>query len=312
MAKISGRKRGRIASRLAAAAVTAALVGTGASAFAADNPTAKPFKAPTAKPAKGLKGAANTPASAPGDAPVFGLYGIDKSNTAWFYNPDGNGGLESRVSFPYNTNWNLKWVGQVDNDADNLADGIWQADYNGNLSYAAADGSDPWKVGGGWNIYNTLLSPGNLGGAGAGDLLGRDSSGTLYLYLGYGNGKMTSRYTVGGGWGQYTALAGNGDLTGDGKADIVARGADGTLWLYEGTGNYKAPFKPRTKIGGGWNMYNAIFAPGDIDMDGKADLIARDNAGALWLYKGTGNAAAPFQSRVKIGSGGWNTYRLFF
>ncbi|MFK8906332.1 FG-GAP repeat domain-containing protein [Streptomyces sp. YS-3] len=310
MANISGRKRGRIASRLAAAAVTAALVGTGATAFAADNPSAKPFKAPTAKPAKGALTGAQ--AANPGDAPIFGLYGIDKSNTVYYYAPDGNGGLESRTGFDGNTGWNFKWVGQVDQDADNVVDGAWQADYNGNLYYAPADGSNPITIGGGWNTYNAMLSPGNLGGAGAGDLLGRDSSGTLYLYLGYGTGKMTSRYTVGGGWGQYTALAGNGDLTGDGKADIVARGGDGTLWLYKGTGNYKAPFEGRTKIGGGWNTYNAIFAPGDIDLDGKADLVGRDAAGALYLYKGTGNAADPYKSRVQIGTAGWNTYRLFF
>ncbi|WHM35958.1 VCBS repeat-containing protein [Streptomyces sp. BPTC-684] len=310
MAKISGRKRGRIASRLAAAAVTAALVGTGASAFAADNPSAKPFKAPTAKPAKSALTSAQ--ASNEGDAPIYGLYGVDKSNTAWYYAPNGNGGLEGRVGFEGNTGWGQKWIGQVDHNADSLADGIWQADYSGNLYYAANDGSQPWKVGGGWNTYNTLLSPGNLGGAGAGDLLGRDGSGNLYLYLGYGDGKMTSRYLVGGGWGQYTQLAGNSDLTGDGKADIVARGGDGTLWLYKGTGNYKAPFEGRTKIGGGWNTYNTIFAAGDIDLDGKADLIGRDASGALYLYKGTGNAASPFASRVKIGTSGWNTYRLFF
>ncbi|WP_406341965.1 FG-GAP repeat domain-containing protein [Streptomyces sp. NBC_00648] len=309
MAKISGRKRGRIASRLAAAAVTAALVGTGASAFAADNPSAKPFKAPAAKPAKGAL--AKAQASDVGDAPVFGLNAVDKAGDLYYYAPDGNGGLEARQK--YDSGWNgLKWVGQVDQNADNLPDGAWEADYNGNLSYAAADGSQPWKVGGGWNTYNALLSPGNLGGAGAGDLLGRDGSGNLYLYLGYGDGKMTSRYLVGGGWGQYTQLAGNGDLTGDGKADIVARGGDGTLWLYKGTGNYKAPFEGRTKIGGGWNTYNTIFAAGDIDLDGKADLIGRDGSGALYLYKGTGNAASPFQGRTKIGTSGWNTYRLFF
>lgn len=30
-------------------------------------------------------------------------------------------------------------------------------------------------------------------------------------------------------------------------------------------------------------------------------------AGALWLYRSTGKAAAPFATRTKIGSG-WNTY----
>ncbi len=97
-----------------------------------------------------------------------------------------------------------------------------------------------------------------------------------------------------------------GDLTGDGKADIVAKDKSGVLWLYKGTGNYKAPFSSRTRVGGGWNTYNNIVSVGDIDIDGVTDLVARNKSGALYLYKGTGNAASPFKSPVKIGSGGWN------
>ncbi|MFF7156965.1 FG-GAP-like repeat-containing protein [Streptomyces sp. NPDC008139] len=40
---------------------------------------------------------------------------------------------------------------------------------------------------------------------------------------------------------------------------------------------------------------------------GKADLIARDTAGVLYFYKGTGSAAGPFATRVQIGSG-WSVY----
>ncbi|WP_331447490.1 VCBS repeat-containing protein [Streptomyces xanthochromogenes] len=131
----------------------------------------------------------------------------------------------------------------------------------------------------------------------------------LWLYLGYGNGTMTSRIKVGAGWDAYTQIAGKGDLNGDGKADIVARDKAGVLWLYKGTGNYSAPFAPRTKIGGGWNAYNTLVSTGDVDLDGRTDLIARDTNGGLWLYKGTGNAAAPYQARVQIGYG-YNIYRL--
>ncbi|WP_328886402.1 FG-GAP repeat domain-containing protein [Streptomyces sp. NBC_00316] len=283
MAKTSGRRHGRTAVRLAAAAITAALVGTGTSAFAAT----------------------------PGDAPLFGLTGLNSAGASYYYAPNGTGGLEGPVAF--DSGWkDVTYVGRVDNNADSIADGRWQTDSKGNLLYAADDNSAAKNVGHGWGIYNKLLSAGNLGGAEAGDFLGRDTAGYLFLYLGYGDGTVTKRYTVGGGWGVYTQLAGNGDLTGDGKNDIVARDKSGVLWLYKGTGNYKAPFAARTKIGTGWNTYNTVFAPGDIDLDGVTDLIGRDATGALYLYAGTGNAAAPYKSRVKIGTGGWNTYRLFF
>ncbi|MBO0916447.1 FG-GAP repeat domain-containing protein, partial [Streptomyces laculatispora] len=140
----------------------------------------------------------------------------------------------------------------------------------------------------------------------------RDTKGDLYLYLGYGDGTVTKRIKVGYGWDIYSEIAGNGDLNGDGKNDIVARDKSGVLWLYKGTGNQKAPYAKRTKIGSGWNQYNTVFAPGDIDLDGTADLVARNAAGELYLYRGTGNAATPYKPKANIGTSGWNTYRLLF
>ncbi|WP_371655250.1 MULTISPECIES: FG-GAP repeat domain-containing protein [unclassified Streptomyces] len=305
MAKTSGRTRGRIASRLAAAAITAALVATGASAVAAENP---------AKSAKDGAAKAHAPAglrsSAVADTTRNALYGFASNGYLYSYAPDGKGGLSDRVKS--GENWsNEKDLTQVDHNGDGHSDGVWYRSADGYLRYFMWDIGE-FTVGGGWNTYNHIWSVGNLGGAGAGDLLARDGSGNLYIYLGYGDGKLTSRYKVGGGWGQYNQIAGNGDLTGDGKADIVARDGSGNLWLYKGTGNYKAPFEGRTKIGGGWDTYNTLISTGDVDYDGKTDLIARGNDGSLWRYSGTGNASSPYKSRVKIGNGGWNTYRLLF
>ncbi|MFJ4900508.1 FG-GAP repeat domain-containing protein [Streptomyces sp. NPDC088727] len=283
MAKTSGRRPGRAATRLAAAAITAALVGTGTAAFAAE----------------------------PGDAPMFGLAGLDSAGTSYYYAPTGNGAIEKRVQL--DTGWkNVKFLGRVDNNADNVADGRWQLGTNGDIHYYANDNSAAKKIGYGWDIYNKLVSPGQFGGAEGGDLLGRDGKGDLYLYLGYGDGTVTKRLKVGYGWNIYSDIAGNGDLTGDGKNDIVARDKSGVLWLYKGTGNQHAPYAKRTKIGSGWNQYNTVFAPGDIDLDGIADLVARNAKGELYLYRGTGKAAAPYKPKVIIGTSAWNTYRLFF
>ncbi|WP_329402189.1 FG-GAP repeat domain-containing protein [Streptomyces melanogenes] len=309
--RTSGSKRSRIATRLGAAVAAAALVGAGATAAAAVDPP-KPFVA--AAPASATPSFARSGAvsSAPSpEAPQFDLFAADRANTLYGYIRDGGGALSPRAKI--DTGWDaIKWTTQVDHDADGYADGWWEWDKNGTMYYAADDSDTPWTVGGGWNTYNLVLAPGNLGGAAAGDLLARDTTGALYVYLGYGTGKLATRYKVGGGWNAYNLIAGNGDLTGDGKADIVARDASGTLWLYKGTGNYKAPFEGRTRIGGGWNTYNALFSMGDLDLDGITDLIARGNDGSLWRYSGTGIAAAPFAGRKNIGTSGWNTYRLFF
>ncbi|MEU9699321.1 VCBS repeat-containing protein [Streptomyces sp. NPDC047981] len=171
------------------------------------------------------------------------------------------------------------------------------------------------KIGGGWNIYDQLTGAGDLNRDGHMDLLARDKAGVLWLYQGTGTltsgARFKTRVKVGGGWGIYNQLAAGADLTGDGRADLLARDTSGTLWLYKGTGNPTTPYTAHTKVGGGWNAYNQLVVTGDLNDDGKADAVARDTTGTLWLYKGTGNATTPFTTRTKIG-GGWSTYNRLF
>lgn len=309
MAKSSGLNTRRTAARVTVAAVTAALVATGTTAaFAADAPGRSASQVTAAAKASG---AAKYSVTAQFKAAqVNAVYGVDSKGDVYGYPPNGTGGLDSRQPTGYG--WqDARSITQVDQNLDGKSDGIWDVTA-GELHYTPWDSKSNVLVGGGWNIYNRVLSTGNLGGASYEDLLARDSSGVLWLYLGYGNGKLTSRYKVGGGWNAYTDLAGKGDLTGDGKDDIVAKDSSGVLWLYKGTGDSKAPFAARTRIGSGWNTYNALISVGDINYDGITDLLARDKNGALWLYKGTGKASAPYASRVKIGNAGWNTYRILY
>lgn len=171
------------------------------------------------------------------------------------------------------------------------------------------------RIGGGWNIYDQLTGAGDLNRDGHMDLLARDKTGVLWLYQGTGTltsgARFKTRVKVGGGWGSYNQTAAGADLTGDGKADLLARDTSGTLWLYKATGNAATPYTPRTKVGGGWNTYNQLVLAGDLNDDGKADAVARDSTGVLWLYKGTGNATTPFTPRTKIG-GGWGIYNRLF
>ena len=292
------------------AAIAAALVAAGAGVASADSvspahPLPKmPTHAPKAPHARSLAAAATPNLAA---NPVFPLLGVDNDGLAWAYGPNTTGGLTSRSAAGY-----LPYLANdafVDNDADGYTDGEWQWAKDGTLHYFSGENAPDKVIGGGWETYDKELSPGNLAGAQGYDIIARDKSGVLWLYLGYGDGTVTSRVKVGGGWEAYTQIAGKGDLDGDGKPDIVARDKAGDLWLYKGTGERTAPFAPRTKIGGGWNTFDTLVSTGDVDLDGRTDLIAREGDGTLWLYKGTGNAADPFQSPVKIGYG-YNIYRL--
>ncbi|MFF3457066.1 FG-GAP repeat domain-containing protein [Streptomyces sp. NPDC002730] len=182
---------------------------------------------------------------------------------------------------------------------------LWREDTHYDLLNKSFSGVPRKLIGTGWQNYNQIEAVGNVGGASVGDLVARDKSGTLWLYLGKSDGTFATRTKVGGGWQIYRQLAGGGDLTGDGKADLVATDTAGALWLYKGTGDAHAPFAARKKIGAGWQIYNQVTATGNIAGSSAGDLVARDASGVLWLYQGRGDGT--LSTRVKIG-GGWHTY----
>ncbi|MCJ0869984.1 VCBS repeat-containing protein [Streptomyces sp. AP-93] len=157
-----------------------------------------------------------------------------------------------------------------------------------------------------WGKYTALVAAGNAGRSQHADLLARDGEGVLWLYTGKGDGKFAARSKVGGGWNTYDELTAGGDVTGDGKADLLARDKDGVLWLYRGTGAPDAPYATRKRIGSGWNQYNALVSAGNIAGGAAGDLLARDKAGVLWLYRGRGDGT--FGTRARIGSG-WDRYK---
>ncbi|WP_328487282.1 hypothetical protein [Streptomyces zaomyceticus] len=91
------------------------------------------------------------------------------------------------------------------------------------------------------------------------------------------------------------------------RGAVHARDGAGVLWRYEGTGKPEGSLKPRKRVGGGWNVYNTIAQLSKTTASGSGDLVARDKAGVLWYYEGSGDAEAPFKPRVRVG-GGWNVY----
>ncbi|MFG1807843.1 FG-GAP repeat domain-containing protein [Streptomyces sp. NPDC049040] len=117
--------------------------------------------------------------------------------------------------------------------------------------------------------------------------------GTLY--------NEARRMPITTGW-SYGLMVGPGDLSGDGKSDLLARNSSGQLYLFKGTGTGTG-YTGRTLVSSGWNAYNAIIGAGDMSGDGRTDILARSTDGTLYLFKGTGNAKAPFAGRVKLSSG---------
>ncbi|MEV6200208.1 hypothetical protein AB0M64_09555 [Streptomyces sp. NPDC051771] len=150
----------------------------------------------------------------------------------------------------------------------------------------------------GWNTYTLVASPSDR------TIVGRDRNGVLWMHKGTGQ-KLLPRTQVGGGWQVYNKITGGSDLNGDGRGDLLATDTSGVLWFYASTGDTARPFKPRVKVGGGWQIYNLLTAPGNIAGTTSGDLLARDRDGVLWLYLGKGDGT--FAARTRIG-GGWQQF----
>jgi FG-GAP-like repeat/Tachylectin len=168
-------------------------------------------------------------------------------------------------------------------------------------------------IGTGWGGFTALLSPGDWSGDGKPDLLARTSDGLLLLYRGNGTGGFSgSGQQIGTGWGGLSALITPRDWNGDGHPDLLARTSEGALLMYRGNGA-GGFLQPTAQVIGpsGWQVFTALLGPTDWSGDGKPDLIARDAAGKLFMYRGNGAGGFVTGQREQIGTG-WQGFTALF
>ncbi|MGW2304316.1 FlgD immunoglobulin-like domain containing protein [Streptomyces sp. NPDC001809] len=205
------------------------------------------------------------------------------------------------------TDFPLVWDGRYD---DGLA--AYNGAYTWTMTATPANGIGPAIERKGAFTLTRAPRPHDFDDNGSPDVLARDSFGHVASYdvrqvWSLDPYQEPYEIRVGGGWNVYDRTLAAGNMGGTRNGDLIARDKAGVLWLYEGKASVKAPFAPRTRIGGGWGVYNQIAAGSDVTGDGRDDLLATDKGGVLWLYPGTGNAGAPFSGRKRMG-GGWGVY----
>ncbi|MDX2560073.1 VCBS repeat-containing protein [Streptomyces sp. TX20-6-3] len=177
----------------------------------------------------------------------------DRTGGLWLYQGKGDGGFTPRTRI--GSNWqiydkitgggDLTSDGKPDLLATDKAGGLWLYPGTGNVNVPLGDRK---RIGTNWGVYNLVTATGNIAGAPPGDLLARDSSGVLWLYLGLGNGTFTPRVRVGGGWNAYTHLVPIGNADRFGYPDLLAVGPNGS-YLYSSGGVWNRLFMQRRNSG---------------------------------------------------------------
>ncbi|MFE9401903.1 FG-GAP-like repeat-containing protein [Streptomyces sp. NPDC006530] len=229
------------------------------------------------------------------------LVGRDLAGKLWFYPSQADGHLKSRSAL--GTGWQSAQFFTAGGNPAYGKNDLFGIDGAGTMSsyWGPGDGylSAPFRgTKGGWAGAHYVSHPSSLVTSERwASVLEVTSDGELVV-----NGNR-----VGSGWGIYNTVIGVGDLTGEGNGDLIARqGGNGHLYVYPGNGQGTGVYS-RIDVGGGWNVYDKLFGAGDVNGDGRPDLLARTPGGDLYLYAGTGNAKVPFQGRAKVGTG-WNMY----
>ena len=198
------------------------------------------------------------------------------------------------VSVP--ASWTV--VGRGDFNGDGRDDIVWRNDNGAVTDWLAT--SNGALVGNDANLFTPVptswqvVGTGDFNGDGRSDLLWRNDNGTVTDWLANARGGFAGNdanlFTlIPASW----HVVATGDVNGDGRADVVWRNDDGrvTDWLGTTSGGFVSnDGAAMQSVSGDWNIVGA----GDINGDGRADLIWRNDNGAVtqWLANSAGGFAS--------------------
>jgi V8-like Glu-specific endopeptidase len=197
------------------------------------------------------------------------IMGVQPNGQLFLHKGTGTGGFDgARVAV--GTGWTMFSDIMVTNNW--LSDGrpnLMGRTPSGDLFLYTSDGAGGWlnggvgiKIGTGWNMFNTVLTPGEWQGDGRQALIGRTPSGDLLLYKSNGAGGWLNGgvgVKIGTGWNMFSIFMSPGDWNGDNMVDLIGITPAGVMFLYRtnGAGVWLNGFGQQ--IGSGWNGFNAIF-----------------------------------------------------
>ena len=193
-------------------------------------------------------------------------------------------------------------VGDI--NSDGRTDLIWNDTSNPNRTYIGVSNGDGTFTflphqdhpGQGWSNYKTLV--GDVNGDGRTDLIWNQTQEFHQTHVGLSNGDgtftfLTGQYHTARRWGRYKTLV--GDVNGDGRTDLIWNDTYDFNRVYVGLSNDDGTFTfvpPQDHTVRGWRTYQTLV--GDINGDGRTDLIWNDTHDLNRIYVGLSNGDGTF------------------